>query len=203
MAINKQLRPSADKTRGLILQTARRLFIQHGFAGTSMSQLAKQAEVNQSLISHHFGNKKKLWQQVKASIIADAVISPVETHPRNLRAFLTKIIYQQFDIFTQHPELIRLLSWQRLEPKQAQLMGGHATAPTQWLVPFRFLQKNGQLDSDVNPEFLMIWIAGSVTSLMLDDHAVFKQNTARKKVYIDMLIERLYKAFAIKPPSHI
>jgi len=48
-------RPSADRTREMILTAERTLFVQYGFAATSISQIAKAAHVaNQSLIYHHY-----------------------------------------------------------------------------------------------------------------------------------------------------
>ena len=57
-------RPSADNTRKVILNAARDLFVKKGFAGTSISEIAKQAKVNQSLIYHHYANKESLWTAV-------------------------------------------------------------------------------------------------------------------------------------------
>mgnify|MGYP002789645991 CR=1 FL=1 len=64
-------RPSADPTRAAIINAARHCFAQKGFAGSSISYIAKQAEINQSLIYHHFGNKRDLWIAVKVQILDD------------------------------------------------------------------------------------------------------------------------------------
>ena len=40
-----------------IINAARTCFVEKGFAGTSISAIAKKAQINQSLIDHHFGNK--------------------------------------------------------------------------------------------------------------------------------------------------
>jgi len=48
-----------------IINVAKKLFSEKGFAGTSISDLAKAAEINQSLIYHYFENKEALWRRVK------------------------------------------------------------------------------------------------------------------------------------------
>ena len=47
-------------TRTIILETARRLFIQQGYAATSIRQLANEAGIGKATIYHHFKNKEAL-----------------------------------------------------------------------------------------------------------------------------------------------
>jgi AcrR family transcriptional regulator len=49
-------------TRTKILETATRLFSAHGFANTSLSQVAAEAKVSKALIFWHFENKEKLFR---------------------------------------------------------------------------------------------------------------------------------------------
>jgi AcrR family transcriptional regulator len=51
-------------TREKILETATRLFSGHGYANTSLSQVAKEAQVSKALIFWHFENKEKLFRTV-------------------------------------------------------------------------------------------------------------------------------------------
>ena len=47
-------------TRTIILETARRLFIQQGYVATSIRQLANEAGIGKATIYHHFENKEAL-----------------------------------------------------------------------------------------------------------------------------------------------
>ena len=49
-------------TRTKILETATRLFSTQGYADTSLSQVAKEAQVSKALIFWHFENKEKLFR---------------------------------------------------------------------------------------------------------------------------------------------
>jgi len=49
-------------TRAKILETATRLFSLQGFGNTSLSQVAKEAQVSKALIFWHFENKEKLFR---------------------------------------------------------------------------------------------------------------------------------------------
>jgi AcrR family transcriptional regulator len=51
-------------TRELILNTAERLFAEHGFAGTSLRRLTAAAGVNLAAVNYYFGSKAALFQTV-------------------------------------------------------------------------------------------------------------------------------------------
>jgi AcrR family transcriptional regulator len=47
-----------------ILETAEKLFADQGFAGTSVREIAKEANVNLAMISYYFGSKEKLMEAI-------------------------------------------------------------------------------------------------------------------------------------------
>jgi len=52
------------KTRERILQTAERLFAEHGFAGTSLRLLTRHAGVNLAAVNYHFQSKTRLIEVI-------------------------------------------------------------------------------------------------------------------------------------------
>jgi AcrR family transcriptional regulator len=59
-------------TRERILDAAERLFAAHGFAGTSLRAVTREAEVNLAAVHYHFGTKEDLLRAV-----LDRVVVPV------------------------------------------------------------------------------------------------------------------------------
>ena len=55
---------SIKDTRERILDAAERLFMQHGYDGTSMRLVTGEAEVNLAAVNYHFGSKEELMQAV-------------------------------------------------------------------------------------------------------------------------------------------
>ena len=51
-------------TRERILDAAERLFMAHGYEGTSMRQITGDASVNLAAVNYHFGSKESLMQEV-------------------------------------------------------------------------------------------------------------------------------------------
>lgn len=52
------------ETRERILDAAERLFMTHGYDGTSMRQITGEAEVNLAAVNYHFGSKELLIKEV-------------------------------------------------------------------------------------------------------------------------------------------
>lgn len=53
-----------SSTESTILEAAKKVFINHGFDGTSMQQIANEAGINKSLLHYYFRNKEKLFAAV-------------------------------------------------------------------------------------------------------------------------------------------
>jgi len=51
-------------TEDAILESAKKVFISHGFDGTSMQQIANEAGINKSLLHYYFRSKEKLFAAV-------------------------------------------------------------------------------------------------------------------------------------------
>ncbi len=62
--IKSRLTSKAQDTPARILEAAERLFLQHGFAATSMRMITAEAEVNLAAVNYHFGSKDALIEAV-------------------------------------------------------------------------------------------------------------------------------------------
>ncbi len=60
-------RPKDPVKRAAILDAARTMFIQHGYEGVSMDQIAAQAGVSKLTVYSHFGDKENLFSSAVAS----------------------------------------------------------------------------------------------------------------------------------------
>src|SRR5487761_2263421 len=90
----------ADK-REHILMVAEKLFGENGFDGTSVRDIAHQANVNLAMISYYFGSKEKLLEaliEYRASFTTlqelnkDEVLTPIEKMDRVIDFYVDKIM---------------------------------------------------------------------------------------------------------------
>ncbi|MBT8160144.1 MULTISPECIES: TetR family transcriptional regulator [Arthrobacter] len=80
-------RSGGSDSRERILATARRLFAEHGFEGTSLRQVAREAEVDPAMVHHFFDGKDELFAlSVELPANPAEVLSGVESVDPGQRA---------------------------------------------------------------------------------------------------------------------
>jgi AcrR family transcriptional regulator len=89
------------QTQAALITAGRRLFGQHGFAATSVEDLARDAQVTTGALYHHFQNKTALFETVfvevhtelleASALAADGAPDDLESLVRGLEAFLDAI----------------------------------------------------------------------------------------------------------------
>jgi AcrR family transcriptional regulator len=62
-------------TTSRILDVSERLFVEHGFEGTSLRMITQQAEVNLAAVNYHFGSKDALFEAVFIRRLAPLIAS--------------------------------------------------------------------------------------------------------------------------------
>lgn len=71
----------AAETRSLLVQAARELFGERGYAGASIDEIAERVGVTTGGVYHHFGDKRELFRAVYEQIereLAEAIIRGIE-----------------------------------------------------------------------------------------------------------------------------
>ncbi|MFK0091911.1 TetR/AcrR family transcriptional regulator [Pseudomonas sp. NPDC090592] len=67
----RRTRAAMEETRALLLEVARQVFTERGYADTSMDDLTAQAGLTRGALYHHFGDKKGLLAAVVDQIDAE------------------------------------------------------------------------------------------------------------------------------------
>jgi TetR/AcrR family transcriptional regulator len=94
-------------TQNKIAETARELFLEKGFDGVRMQELADRAGVNKGLLHHYFKNKQSLFDEVFASAI-DQLFGEIEVSlaiEGSLEDKINLIIDAYFDMLLSNPKL--------------------------------------------------------------------------------------------------
>ena len=75
-------RAQAQANRGRILEAAQRLFVDRGFAGTSIAEIAAAAQVSTPTVFAHFGSKALLLKEAaETALVGDAQPVPLAQRP--------------------------------------------------------------------------------------------------------------------------
>ncbi|MEM9513285.1 MAG: TetR family transcriptional regulator [Actinomycetota bacterium] len=104
----------AEATRARILAAATSEFAARGLAGARVDRIAASAAANKSLIYAYFGSKDQLFDHVVEASF-EQMHAGVTFTPHDLPGYATAL----FDYLADHPDVLRIDAWRRLERPSA------------------------------------------------------------------------------------
>jgi AcrR family transcriptional regulator len=113
-------------TRRRLLQAAEQEFTAYGIAGARVDRIAAAAKANKAQIYHYFGDKDGLFDAVLERFTEQAV-GAVAVDADDLPAYAVRLFDYHFD----HPQLLRLVTWARLEGRTTPSVQAQRTASYQ------------------------------------------------------------------------
>ena len=149
-------RRDKDATQREILDAASELFADKGFADTSLTDIAKKADVTKSLIHHHFGTKEELWKTVAENLFESYRALQrrlIREGPDSLDTY-SNSIRSYFEFLRENPRVRRMQSWMTLEdvPRTTK----HVELMVEGVEKIRRAQQSGRLRDDVPAQFMLM-----------------------------------------------
>jgi AcrR family transcriptional regulator len=176
-----------EKTKEEILQAACHVFIEKGYQGASISDIARVKGLNQSLIYHYFEDKKELWHRAKEYLLKEYIegsAACIDTE-RGLKNFLMKFCRYGFEYLASHPGVMRILTWQRLEDSRSRLVDFNLTGRQGFEKAFVEMQKKHEIKADLDPHLTTVLIRSFVRAPFFDD---FSEIEDRKQRYLETIV---------------
>lgn len=96
--------------RQTILSTARTLFVQRGFAGLSMRELAEAVGVTKAALYYHFRDKEALYLDATLEFLAEMEGMVLETPPGTAQAQVQYLVQSILALPLEQRAFIRLVS---------------------------------------------------------------------------------------------
>lgn len=155
-----ELKPvfSTLDARDKLLEAALSAFAEHGFHGATVRDISRRAGVSQGLITHHFGDKERLWNLLGDRVSEDflAYLTPtidagavdVGTIPALLSAYMA--------YWRSHPLALRLQLWRVLGAPEAERRARVERLNCQIVPLFAQAQKAGFVRADISAGQAMI-----------------------------------------------
>lgn len=144
---------STTDVRSRILLAARSEFASYGLAGARIDRIARAASASKERLYAHFTDKATLFQAV-LDVNAAEFHRSVVLDSSDVPAFVGRV----FDHAHEHPDILRMLTWARLEGVDYDLPGG--ADPDSKLVALREAQRLGHVDPVWAPEELLPLLFG-------------------------------------------
>ncbi|MCX4242717.1 TetR/AcrR family transcriptional regulator [Paraliomyxa miuraensis] len=198
MSVARKHDPEAS--RAAILDAAERLFLERGFAGASMSEIAKGSGVTKSLIHHHFGSKEALWREVKRRRFADYHAQQLALFARQgpTAALLRESMGVYLRFLLDNPATVRLMSWVQLEgDRELNVMVQELRDKA--IEHLQAAQDAGVLRRDVPAPFILVTFLGLVKAWFLEP-ANLGQGPQAVETYLDFAWS-LFSSGALPPEA--
>lgn len=109
---NRNYKELKNNKKDIILRAAEEEFIQKGYDGARMVEIAKRAGVGHPLLHYHFSNKRMLFQQVvksKFNILSQTMRVLFEEKDRDLNDCIRLMVSSHFDFVQRHCNYIRFI----------------------------------------------------------------------------------------------
>lgn len=102
-------------TEEQILTVARKVFMQHGYDGTSMQMIADEAGINKSLLHYYYRSKEKMFREVFSKVFAQFIpnLGVIFMSDMGLEQKIYAFAERYIDVFIEHP-LIPIFVMQEL-----------------------------------------------------------------------------------------
>ncbi|MFC1609779.1 TetR/AcrR family transcriptional regulator [Myxococcota bacterium] len=152
-----------EATRAAIIDAAEKVFTDKGFAGASLSTIAKEAGVTKSLIHYHFTSKEALWQEIKEDRFKEYAVEQQKIfgEPGPAREFLAHSFSAYFHFLQQNPHFLRLMWWMQAEHGRSQhpdhdlkVSESMSTLVHTGMEYSRAAQERGEVRGDLEPRFM-------------------------------------------------
>ncbi len=151
-------RRDPEATRKAILDAAEELFTCHGPAATSISGVARKADVTKSLIHHHFGSKEELWQEVQDRHFGEYFDIQMQLleQSESTETLLEESLIAYFRFLQSDPKTVRFMGWRFVEEEDSQCAGD----PEKQLFEIgirkiKEAQEEGRIRKDLEPFFII------------------------------------------------
>jgi len=101
----------------MIIVVARQRFAEHGFAATSLTEIADEVGIRRPSLLHHFPSKDALYQAVLAEELAawSSLVDAAVADSTRGWTQVERVLQAAFEYFETHPELVRLIRREALD----------------------------------------------------------------------------------------
>jgi AcrR family transcriptional regulator len=142
-------RDPAD-TKERILRAAAAEFAERGIAGARVDRIVEAAGTGKGLIYNYFGSKENLFDAVH-NTLTDETTENVPFNPANLGEYAAAL----YDHHQDHPAVVRLTYWYRLERGDAELPESAIASHARKVAAVKEAQAAGIVNAEIPAEEIL------------------------------------------------
>jgi len=96
-----------ESTKATILEAAKDVFVQKGYTGTRMQEIADKAGINKAMLHYYFGSKEKLFRVIltEATSLLAPMVARSLSSDKDVKGKLEDLITNHIAILLERPHL--------------------------------------------------------------------------------------------------
>jgi len=185
-----------ERTRSEIIQAAHDLFIQQGYHGTSMRQIAGLAGIALGGLYNHFENKEHVFKAVLFEYHPYREIFPFmdEVNKTDIEGFLRAAIHRMVQVMQQRPDFMNLMFIEIVEFKSTHIQELFKLIMPQAMPLVHKVMEAHQAELRSIPPFMLIRIfiglffAYYLTEIVIADHAPQEFRQGAEEYFVDLVL---------------
>jgi AcrR family transcriptional regulator len=202
----REPQPKRDR-RDDILKASLHLFAEKGFHGTSMRDIAREADITEGLIYHYFASKRDLF---RAIIEEHSFLPLLRTLPDlagqlDLRALLIVLARGFFDVLRQNTELTRLLLQEvQVFPEEKEAFFADAVGESiSELAKILQTRMNSKARAGVDPQVASRLFFNALLAFFVEQEILGGKHLlpADEQTYVDHLVDMFVKRLGTGRPT--
>ncbi|MDQ4029072.1 MAG: TetR/AcrR family transcriptional regulator [Actinomycetota bacterium] len=202
----REPQPKRDR-RDDILKASLHLFAEKGFHGTSMRDIAREADITEGLIYHYFASKRDLF---RAIIEEHSFLPLLRTLPDlagqlDLRALLIVLARGFFDVLRQNTELTRLLLQEvQVFPEEKEAFFADAVGESiSELAKILETRMNSKARAGVDPQVASRLFFNALLAFFVEQEILGGKHLlpADEQTYVDHLVDMFVKRLGTGRPT--
>jgi AcrR family transcriptional regulator len=178
-----------------VLDAALEEFARYGVAGARVDRIARAAKTSKERVYTYFRSKEELYAAVAAEQLRQ-VMDSATLDPADLPGYVGEL----FDFYAEHPAMLRLVGWSRLDPDEA-LVGLGAPGAASLRAKLETIeqgQRDGVLDDAFAPIDVLLlvvhlsmgWLMAVELHALEDDPRVLERRRAAAVLAAERLFGR-------------
>lgn len=191
-----------EATKEVVIEAARAVFAERGFAGTSLAMISQRCGISDGLILHHFGSKRNLYHVVLETLSKEyvAAISPSNIQLSSPAEAMQAMLATTFQYWNSDTTYNRISMWAYLE-NQTELIDEEVKLTASLNAMLQTMQAEGRVNPGVAPFVLLSMTIGPI-HFWIRHRDLFKEalhlegtNEELDQIFLQHYIELIQKIY--------
>jgi AcrR family transcriptional regulator len=195
--MNDEMLSRGERTRSEIIQAAHDLFIQQGYHGTSMRQIARQARIALGGLYNHFESKEQVFKAVFIEYHPYREIFPLMfdvSGKTDIEQFLRAAVHHMVEVMQRRPDFMNLMFIEIVEFKSAHIQEVFDIIVPQATQLILAVMQAHQVELRPIPPFILLrmfiglFFAYYLTEIVIANHAPEEFRRGAADYFVDLFL---------------